>query len=53
MGLDKVEEELIDTLWNVNQKGNFGNIYALRELIDTLWNVNWKHPQLTIIFSLN
>ena len=32
--------ELIDTLWNVNLKGETGNVYFAGELIDTLWNVN-------------
>ena len=34
--------ELIDTLWNVNQKHLESNREVLRELIDTLWNVNVK-----------
>ena len=32
--------ELIDTLWNVNQKLSQKYQVPFRELIDTLWNVN-------------
>ena len=32
--------ELIDTLWNVNQKPFRKYQAPFRELIDTLWNVN-------------
>ena len=33
-------DELIETLWNVNMFGNKRHISTLRELIETLWNVN-------------
>ena len=32
--------ELIDTLWNVNNKKWGGTWERIKELIDTLWNVN-------------
>ena len=32
--------ELIDTLWNVNQKYFLSKEQTEKELIDTLWNVN-------------
>ena len=32
--------ELIDTLWNVNERGWLRLCLAQLELIDTLWNVN-------------
>ena len=38
------EEELIDTLWNVNEGHNFWFCKMGAELIDTLWNVNLVHP---------
>ena len=34
------DNELIDTLWNVNTKEYFGGLFGVFELIDTLWNVN-------------
>ena len=36
----KIELELIDTLWNVNQIKYAALFVQSRELIDTLWNVN-------------
>ena len=33
-------QELIDTLWNVNEEWGRRMASELRELIDTLWNVN-------------
>ena len=33
-------EELIDTLWNVNQIGHAAGDRSNYKLIDTLWNVN-------------
>ena len=35
-----LEQELIDTLWNVNLTGDLDNRTTAFELIDTLWNVN-------------
>ena len=32
--------ELIDTLWNVNEKEQVYEVLLKYELIDTLWNVN-------------
>ena len=32
--------ELIDTLWNVNDRYRQGGYEDVTELIDTLWNVN-------------
>ena len=34
------EDELIDTLWNVNLDDNADDFEYFVELIDTLWNVN-------------
>ena len=34
------DQELIDTLWNVNFPVPHASLMALLELIDTLWNVN-------------
>ena len=34
------QNELIDTLWNVNLLGTEMIIPSSNELIDTLWNVN-------------
>ena len=44
--------ELIDTLWNVNEKAE--NEYWVEdiELIDTLWNVNIKQPLSKLTESL-
>ena len=36
----KVKLELIETLWNVNQKSSFSINPCEFELIETLWNVN-------------
>ena len=33
--------ELIDTLWNVNEKKKAKKRWMQHELIDTLWNVNY------------
>ena len=38
--LVRVIQELIDTLWNVNELQSSSNYKELMELIDTLWNVN-------------
>ena len=35
-----LEQELIDTLWNVNKNSSFIKNRIKSELIDTLWNVN-------------
>ena len=37
----RVIQELIDTLWNVNELQSSSNYKELMELIDTLWNVNF------------
>ena len=37
---NKTIEELIDTLWNVNQRPLRSQAKDNNELIDTLWNVN-------------
>ena len=37
------QEELIDTLWNVNPRGYYTFLDGITELIDTLWNVNWTY----------
>ena len=37
---NKPNNELIDTLWNVNLICTGVSIVHFRELIDTLWNVN-------------
>ena len=38
----KLNVELIDTLWNVNDGLPAGNYSIKMELIDTLWNVNYS-----------
>ena len=35
-----IEQELIDTLWNVNLSVHLTYLLSKSELIDTLWNVN-------------
>ena len=37
---NQVNIELIDTLWNVNDKKVIEKLLNKYELIDTLWNVN-------------
>ena len=37
----KARQELIDTLWNVNESPSLHISERSRELIDTLWNVNF------------
>ena len=39
-GLLKQSIELIETLWNVNQKWSIYDVVQSLELIETLWNVN-------------
>ncbi len=36
----QTEQELIETLWNVNETGRNEVIEDMTELIETLWNVN-------------
>ena len=36
-------EELIETLWNVNDHAPVLETLRLNELIETLWNVNFIH----------
>ena len=36
----RIGEELIDTLWNVNNNLQYNSDALNCELIDTLWNVN-------------
>ena len=43
-------EELIETLWNVNFLDDESSKYALIELIETLWNVN-VYPLLNVMFA--
>ena len=44
----KARQELIDTLWNVNEVGPYCPIFAANELIDTLWNVNLHFASLIL-----
>ena len=47
-------QELIDTLWNVNETGAITATNILMELIDTLWNVNAESPKEgTIVNGIN
>ena len=39
-GITHGKIELIDTLWNVNDRGREYKTRTKSELIDTLWNVN-------------
>ena len=38
--LKELAQELIETLWNVNELPTLGEIVGRLELIETLWNVN-------------
>ena len=42
--------ELIDTLWNVNEKDKVTSIMLSKELIDTLWNVNDCNKNMVLCF---
>ena len=40
-GYNSLTEELIETLWNVNDYRIVKKINTQKELIETLWNVNY------------
>ena len=37
------QQELIETLWNVNNEGTITNLTDSKELIETYWNVDYYH----------
>ena len=45
--------ELIDTLWNVNDTQGWETADEYLELIDTLWNVNYFYSPFFVSITLN
>ena len=41
--MDDIDEDLIDTLWNVKTKLSLIDITGYFDLIDTLWNVKYSN----------